>query len=130
MIRKILLIGVILAAIGGGYGYYMWNKKTPSTESRSADIALTASELATQFDNAKHAGKIIAVKGKVSDMETAADGTTNVNLETDDPMVAISCEMEKGSQTLSVKAGDEVTIKGQCDGKLTDIVFTRCIIVK
>lgn len=127
MLRKILLIGVVIAVLGGTYGYYMWNKKTPSMTFREAILTMGANELGSQFDKDKHAGKVISVKGKVATVETENE-TTNITLETDDPMVSISCEMEKGSAIPSVKAGDEVTIKGQCDGKLTDVVMTRCII--
>ncbi len=131
MLRKILLIGGILAALGGAYGYYMWNKKPATMESRSTDITMTANDLAVQFDKGKHAGKVIVVKGKVSAVETK-DETTNITIETEDPMVSISCEMEKGSATPSVKEGDEVTLKGQCDGKLelSDVQLSRCIIMK
>ncbi len=129
MLKKFLFIGILLAILGGGYGYYMWNKKTPTTASRDLDITITATDLASQFDNAKHLGKVLAVKGKIATIETE-NGMTNITLETEDPLVSISCEIEKGSETSSVKVGDEVTIKGQCDGKLTDVVLTRCIIVK
>lgn len=129
MIKKMLLLGGILALVGGSYGYYLWNKKTPTTASRNAEIIITANELMTQFDNAKHTGKVLAVKGKVSAIETE-NGITNVTLETEDPMVSVSCEMEKDADISVLKEGDETTIKGQCDGKLTDIVLTRCIVVK
>ena len=129
MLRKILLTGLVLAVLGGGYGYYMWNKKTPSMSSRDATLTITSNELGSQFDKDKYAGKVLSVKGKVATVETANE-TTNVTLETDDPMVSISCELEKGAATPSVKMGDEVTIKGQCDGKMTDVVMTRCIILK
>ena len=129
MLRKIVLVGIVLAFVGGGYGYYMWNKKTPTTASRDLDITITAADLASQFDNAKHLGKVLAVKGKIATIETDND-VTNITLETDDPMVSISCEIEKGFNTASSKVGDEVTVKGQCDGKLTDVVLTRCIVVK
>jgi RecJ-like exonuclease len=131
MLRKILLIGVILTALGGGYGYYMWNKKPATMDSRTADITLTANDLAVQFDKDKHGGKVIAVKGKVTAVETI-EGTTNITIETDDPLVSISCEMEKGAEPPSVKEGEEVTLKGQCDGKLemADVQLSRCIIVK
>ena len=129
MLRKILLVGVVLAVLGGSYGYYMWNKKTPSMSSRDALLTIDANELGSQFDKDKHAGKVLSVKGKVASVETENE-TTNVTLETEDPMVSISCELEKGAATPSVKAGDEVTIKGQCDGKMTDVVMTRCIVIK
>ena len=129
MLRKILLTGLVLAVLGGSYGYYMWNKKIPSMSSRDATLVITANELGSQFDKDKHAGKVLSVKGRVTSVETEKE-TTNVTLETEDPMVSISCEMEKGAATPSVKAGDEVTIKGQCDGKLMDVVMTRCIMTK
>ena len=129
MLRKVLLIGVLLAIIGGGYGYYMWNKKTPTTASRDLEITITAADLASQFDNAKHLGKVLAVKGKIAAIENEND-VTNITLETDDPMISISCEIEKGFNTSSSKVGDEVTVKGQCDGKLADVVLTRCIVMK
>jgi tRNA_anti-like len=129
MLRKILIAGVLLAIAGGSYGYYMWNKKTPSTASRTAEITISANELASKFDKDKFAGKLLEVKGKVSGVETA-DSTVNITLETEDPMVSISCELEKGAATPSVKESNEATIRGECDGKLTDVVLTRCIIVK
>jgi hypothetical protein len=92
-------------------------------------LTLSANDLVSQFDNAKHLGKILVVKGKVAEIATEND-ITNITLETGDPMAAVSCEMEKGAPTPSVKAGDEVTLKGQCDGKLSDVVLTRCILVK
>ena len=57
MLRKILLTGLVLAVLGGSYGYYMWNKKTPSTVDRDADMTITANELGSQFDKDKYAGK-------------------------------------------------------------------------
>ena len=129
MIKKVLLVVVILGVLGGSYGYYLWNKKAPSTASRDSELTITAVELATQYDNAKHLGKVLQVKGKVAGV-ASENGATNITLETDDPMVSVSCEMESNTATPSVKEGDEVTIKGQCDGKLTDIVLTRCIVTQ
>ena len=129
MLRKILLTGLVLAILGGSYGYYMWNKKIPSMSSRDTTLVITANELGSQFDKDKHAGKVLSVKGRVTSVETEKE-TTDVTLETEDPMVSINCEMEKGAATPSVNIGDEVTIKGQCDGKLMDVVMTRCIMMK
>jgi tRNA_anti-like len=129
MLKKILTGVILLGAVGLGVGYYMWNKPVESTTTKSVEISLTAGDLASQFDNAKHLGKVIEVKGKITEITTEND-ITNITLETSDPMTAISCEMEKGTATPSVKAGEEVTLKGQCDGKLSDVVLTRCILIK
>jgi hypothetical protein len=130
MLKKTLLISILLAIVGGGYGYYVWNKKTPMTASRDLDITIDAADLINQYDNTKYLGKVLAVKGKIATIETQND-VTNITLETADPMTAISCEIEKGFDTSFAKIGHEVTIKGQCDGKLlTDVVLTRCIVMK
>ena len=129
MFKKILIIGSILAVVGGIYGYSEWNRKPASTESKKADKTLTANELAAQFDNAQHLGKVLEVSGKIASVETQ-NGVTNIVLETSDPMISISCEMEKEGETPSVKMGEDVVLRGQCDGKLTDVQMTRCIVLK
>jgi hypothetical protein len=128
MLKKILYIALIGGAIGGAYAYYLWNKKADKMAGRTTQLTLNASDLASQYSDAIHLGKVIEVKGTVTTVENEKDAT-NVSLETTDPMTAISCEMEKGSENTTAKAGDVVIIKGQCDGKLSDIVLTRCIVI-
>ncbi len=128
MLKKIIIAGVVFAVIGGSVGYYLWNKPVAKMGERDADLTIAATDLATQFDNTKHLGKVIEVKGKIAQIETEHD-VINITLETSDPMVAVSCEMEKGAESPSVKMGDEAILRGQCDGKLSDVVLTRCIVV-
>lgn len=129
MLKKVLYIVVVGVVIAGAYGYYLWNKPIPKTADKKADFTLAAADLATEYSDAIHLGKIVEVNGKITAIETEKDAT-NITLETADPMSAISCEMEKGSENPSVKTGDLVTLRGQCDGKLSDVVLTRCIVVK
>ena len=129
MLKKILYIALVGGVIGGAYGYYLWNKKADKMADRTTQLTLNASDLASQYSDAVHLGKVIEVKGTVAAVENGKDAT-NVSLETTDPMTAISCEMEKGAENPTAKAGNVVTIKGQCDGKISDIVLTRCIVLK
>lgn len=129
MLKKILYIALVGVVVGGAYGYYLWNKAPTKTADKKADFTLAATDLATQYSDAIHLGKIVEVKGKIAAIETERE-VTNIMLETADPMSAISCEMEKGSESPSVKTGDIVTLRGQCDGKLSDVVLTRCIVIK
>jgi hypothetical protein len=129
MLKKILYIALVGGIIGGIYGYYIWNKKVDKMSDRKGDFILTAADLAKQYSDAIHLGKVLQVTGTVANVEAEKD-VTNVTLETGDTMTAISCEMEKGSEAPSVKTGDVVTMKGQCDGRISDVVLTRCIVVK
>jgi hypothetical protein len=129
MLKKIIYIALVGGVLGGAYGYYLWNKKTDKMVDRKTDLTLVAQELATQYSDAIHLGKVIEVKGTVSEIETQKD-VTNITLETNDSMTSISCEMEKESENPSIKTGDLVTMKGQCDGRIADVVLTRCIVVK
>ena len=128
MLKKILYIALVGVVVGGAYGYYLWNKAPTKTVDKKADFTLAATDLATQYSDAIHLGKIMEVKGKIAAIEIEKE-VTNITLETADPMTAISCEMEKGSENPAVKTGDMITLRGQCDGKLSDVVLTRCIVV-
>jgi uncharacterized Zn ribbon protein len=129
MLKKILYIALLGGVIGGAYGYYLWNKKADKMADRTTQLTLSAGALASQYSDAVHLGRVIEVKGTVSAIENGKDAT-NISIETSDPMTAISCEMEKGSENTTAKTGDLVTIKGQCDGKISDVVLTRCIVLE
>lgn len=129
MLRKIVYVALVAAVIGGSYGYYLWNKPIQKTSNKKADVTVAAADMAAQYSDALYLGKIVEVKGTVSNIETA-NGISNITFETAEPMVAVSCEMEKGSENPNIKVGDEATFRGQCDGKLSDVVLTRCILIK
>ena len=129
MTRKLIYVALIAAAIGGAYGYKEWTRGHESSATKKPDVTITAMDLATQYNDAAHAGKIIEVIGKVALIETA-DTVTNITLKTADPMTAVTCELEKGSPAPSANEGDEITLRGQCDGKLSDVVLTRCVVIK
>jgi hypothetical protein len=129
MIKKILLVGVLLAAIGGIYGYFLWNKKAGDTAAKKTDLIISASDLATKYEDALYLGKIVQVKGKVSTVETE-NGIMTITLDSGDPMAAVTCQIEEGTTPPSVTEGNEVTFKCQCDGKLSDVVLTRCVAVQ
>ena len=129
MLKKILYIALVGGVVGGAYGYYLWNKPALKMSDRKTELTLAAADLATQYKDAVHLGKVIEVTGTMATLETQKD-VTNITLETGDPMTAISCEMEKGAEIPPAKTGDVVTLKGQCDGKISDVVLTRCILMR
>jgi tRNA_anti-like len=129
MIKKILIGLVIAGAIGGTYGYYEWNRKPESMTTRTADVTVSAQDLATQYDDAKHLGKIVQVNGTIQDVVDEGQKSSLV-LKTDDPMTNIVCELDSTENSDEIPMGINIVLRGQCDGKLTDVQLSRCVVVK
>ena len=137
MLKRILQFGLIALLIGGGIGYYMWNK--PHEAIGKADIVTTASEIAADFDKdeneamKKYVGKdgktiVVEVSGKISDVKNDTSGIT-IALDTGDPINGVSCVLDgftKQPRT-DYKVGEDVKFKGLCTGKLSDVVIDRCV---
>ena len=103
---------------------------------QEADFSLSAADLIHAFseDEAEadrlYSGKVLEVHGKVKEIishETAPiliignnGGTMNV-----------SCylQTEKVSQLAEIQQGDDVKVKGICNGMLTDIMLDRAMIL-
>ncbi len=133
--KKILISLVVLALIGGGIGYYMYNKPVESLEHKKADVMVSADQLLKEYEsdektaNEKYLGKVVEVSGKVADI-TNEEGKKKVNLETSNPISSIICEMEEKMSTGDLKAGDNVKMKGMCSGYLSDVILVQSCIVK
>lgn len=135
MMRKILPLVLIVALIGGGVGYYQWNKPHQNMESAAADITVDAAALFAAFDadenaaNTAYLDKVIQISGKVISSSVGEDGQTKVTLDSGDAMFGVICELDaltthKRTQFLP---GETVTFKGKCTGKLMDVVLVRCV---
>jgi hypothetical protein len=137
MLKKLLIFGCLAAVIGGGVGYYMWNK--PHAEIGQPNFTITATELAAEFtaDDAKATEKyvgsmdkmiVVQVSGTVASIENDSSGVS-LSLETGDPINGVSCVLDKFTkqQKTDYKVGDNVVLKGICTGKLTDVVIDRCV---
>lgn len=133
--RKIILILLALGIIGAGIGYYMYNKPVASLEKKKADVEVTSDEIIAAYEadenaaNGVYNGKVVQVTGKISVLTDEA-GTKKIQLETSNPIAMIICEMETGTETGDVKAGDMVSIKGLCTGYLSDVILVQCTLVK
>lgn len=137
MIKKLLIFGCIAAVIGGGVGFYMWNK--PHAEIGQPNFTTTATALAAEFaaDEVKATEKyvgsmdkmiVVQVSGTIASVEKDTSGTS-IGLETGDPINGVSCVLDKFSKQSKTdfKVGDAITLKGICTGKLTDVVIDRCV---
>lgn len=133
MLKKILLLLLAAGLIGGGVGYYLYNKKMPSMAGQKADVTIPAEQLFNEFNNdetaatARYVGKIVAVTGKVREASQMADGTPKVILETGSDF-GVSCEFDPNTKhpRTTFEPGATVTLKGECAGFNLDVQLARC----
>ncbi len=143
--KRILLVIGGLALIAAIVGYSMYNKKHFSVQTATPVASLSAVELHNFFstdsvtakskfigDEVNH--KVIEVSGGVSAVDTGQH--TVIKLKTATDGAFINCEMEGTATT--IKPGDNVVIKGICNGYLFeadlgipgDVNMNRCFIKK
>ncbi len=135
--KKILIVLLGLAVLGGIGGYYLWNKPHKNVAAAKADVVFTADHLLNAFEtdenaaNAKYLDKIIKVNGVIKDIEKTDSGEISVILATDNEMSSVICNFDpafKDNQKL--KSGEKVVIKGLCSGFLMDVVLDRCVLAQ
>lgn len=137
--KKILIALLVIALAAVAYGYYLYNKKPADVRKQSPDYELTAEALLADYNkdetaaNLKYLDKVIAVKGKVTEVKLdAATGQATVILDSGDPMAAVTCSFyeEEAAAVKLLSPGNGVIIKGKCTGKLMDVVLNKCSIGK
>ena len=135
--KRLLGIGLLLALLGLGVGYFMYNKPHQNMDKAKVDVALEASELFTAFEtneaeaNEKYLDKIIKVSGTVKEVSTDDEGNISVTLESGSEMFGVVCQMDdltKHAKT-NFEPGEQITFKGVCTGMLMDVVLVRCVVV-
>ncbi len=132
MWKKIAGVLLVAGLIGGGAGYYMWNKPHPKAENATA-IVFKADDLFKEYNkdekaaDAKYLNKVIEVTGSVTESEKNQDGGVMAVLGTSDPSAGIQCAMREKNITLD--KGKELTIRGFCTGNgITGVSLTDCVI--
>lgn len=131
---KYIAIGIVLLVLTGFLiANYFLNKPAARTIEGDADYQVDAHQLYTQFEedeekaNEKYLNKIIAVRGKITDISEPDSLGFTVTLGTDG-MFGISCEVADVEKTRFINVGDSITMKGLCTGKLMDVVLVKCIV--
>jgi hypothetical protein len=135
--KKILLILLALAVVGGATGYYLWNKPHKDMAAAKIDLALDAKAIYDEYQadenaaNAKYLEKVIAVKGTVKETTKDEDGTIKVSLETENDFGVLCVLSERANHARTdFPAGEAVTFKGNCTGLNFDVQLIDCVEVK
>ena len=138
MKNRRLLIGLIVLAIlavGGLYGWYLYNKPVQCLEKKKADIVVTAQKLVEdyttneQMADSMYLGKIIQVEGTVDAVMSSSEDT-KINLQADNPMSLVTCTLEPGKTIGVAVIGTKLTVKGRCSGFLGDVHLDQANVIE
>lgn len=132
-----LFVAGLLAA-GGVYWYAFMRPHKNMLKAKPAFV-MDASNLFNDFSNnestadKKYLGKVVQITGKVVDVKNENDETA-VTLE--DDLFGVSTYLDSTYVAdnprivAALDTGKIVTLRGQCDGMLNDVVISRAVIIQ
>ena len=138
--KKLIIIVLILVISVIAFSLYMYYKPSKDMLKAKPDIEISSREFITDYSldetlgNKKYVGKIIAVKGEIFSIQSNEKGIGTIFLE--DDFFGISCTMDSlyflsvKDMLNSTKEGSFIRIKGRCNGILTNIQMSSCVIVE
>ena len=135
-IKNIIIGTLLLGLVGAFVAYKMYNKPHVSVANSKSEISLTADKILNDFSldeklsNLKYLGKIIEVKGVISEINIEKEKGI-ITLETNDDFGSILCHLsEETTKRMSVlQEGQVITVKGICTGYLMDVILVKCEII-
>jgi hypothetical protein len=141
ILKNLYIIGAILLFIGLGGLYYVFNKAPRNIEKEKPSFTMSAEQLYKEFSTSEdssyaiYGDKIIEVTGSVSDIIVNNNGASLTLL---DEISGINCSFdsisvaENRSELIKIKHGDNVSLKGKCDGydMIMGVVLSRCVLIK
>jgi hypothetical protein len=136
MKKKILFFGIIVALVAAAYAYNEYTRKPAQASQLPTDFTVTAEGLMNEFADEevatkKYENKTIEVSGIIESV-AKNEKTYDVSLATSDPMtlVTVKLVLEENEAAQKLKSGDQVKLKGICNGKLADIELNKGSIIK
>ncbi|HBB92258.1 MAG: hypothetical protein A2X22_12890 [Bacteroidetes bacterium GWF2_49_14] len=138
--RILIGVAILVLAVGTGTWLYVFRKDTTDMVRAKTDFRIGAADLYREFESGeqpateKYGSKVLEINGQVISIEKNEWG--NVTVTFVDPMFGVTCTIDSlqaiGQAGLigEINAGDSATLKGRCDGMLTDVKIVKCVIVK
>lgn len=133
---KIILLSLLVFA-GAAMLVYRWvNKPVLDMSEAVCEVKISAVELFDAYSNNEayadscYSGKVIEVFGKVRTISIEGPNKSVV-METNDMLFGIDCAIDSThhDKLKSLTEGQDITIRGECSGVLSDVVMVRCIIL-
>jgi len=137
IISILVLIGAIAAVL---VFHFLYNKPHPNYEKMGAAYTIPASDLYKSFTvnkkeaGTKYNGRVIAVTGRITKVETNDSLTTCVFVFEKgmfgDQGVRCTMISKYGGEAKKIQPGSEVRLKGYCTGfNDTDVILDKCSII-
>jgi len=138
MFKKIILVLLVIALLGGAYGYFfMYNKAHPDYENLEAEITITAAELFSECKNGnalKYTGKLLEVAGNPQSLEIN-DSLYSLVFVFDEGMfgaegVRATLLPQYHQKIEEIQLPHKMTIKAYCTGyNDTDVILEKSSII-
>lgn len=132
---KITLFVVFFIAVAGiGAALYMYNLKPADLSKATADYAVSASTLQSDFEKdeagatTKYVNKVIEVTGSVAAVLTNSDKSFTVSLLTENKSAFVICTFVAMDVNPILKVGEIITVRGKCSGILMDVLLNDCVL--
>lgn len=140
-LKNLLILGLIGVVVGVGVVYYVFNKPHRNIEKETPAFTMTANELFNEYNaneeagNLKFGDQVVQVSGAIVDISNEGG---EISIVLNDEMEAVNCALDSmmivknKSMVESLAVGDNVTLKGKCDGfdMIMGVVLTRCYIIE
>ena len=138
-VRLALLFMVLVASAGTFVYWYGFLRQEKPVAQRKVDFEIAPDSLFSVFisdenaANARYGGKVLQLTGRLVSWSRESNGS--VTLTFVDPMMGVTCtidSLQAVAQQANIErlaGGARVTVKGRCDGMLTDVKITRCSIL-
>lgn len=135
---KVLIITTVIIITGLSVYFYVFMKPHKNTFDLQAEYNVSANKLFTEFEtdesnaNSKYLGKIIQIEGKIIKIKNISN---SFEVSFIDEIFGVTCvidsvyAIQQKDELKELKIGNNVKIKGQCNGYLADVKLDRCIIV-
>jgi len=134
---KIALFVVFFLALAGIlFGLYLYNLQSADLLNVEPDFTITATDFQKAFEkdetaaNSLYLNKIIEVTGIIESVKPGEDNAVSISLKTENPLSAVISTFQKVPDAAKLKAGEKVTIRGECSGFLMDILLNNCVIIR
>ena len=124
--------------MGGVYAYHEYNRKPADLSDVAAQFKITADSLVKLFEtneqkaNLLYLGKPIDIKGLIAEIHNQQDTILNLTLGKEKNLHRVSCliDVNHTNDFKNYKVGDNVMLRGICNGFLMDVELNRCVVVK
>lgn len=142
--KRLLLIAVVVAAIGGYFVWANFLKTAPSMSRLDADYRVNAVSFYAEFEeseeaaNVKYQNKIVEIVGEVEGIDVS-EGTLPIITFKTDGFGIVKCTMEtqlSSDELNSIEINSSLVIRGELQGVLgaagliTDVLIGRSIVIE